>query len=133
MRTSFASMFLALLVGVTAVQQVDAQVSVDTVLVPMPDSLIEPEADRGYTGFEFVMVATVSQDRQLQSMTVTVDEVHAGSPAERAGLQVGDEIIGVNGQDIRDRLSAMRMRSGVRYDLRIRRGERELQLHLVPS
>lgn len=43
---------------------------------------------------------TITQDADTGEITVT--QVTENSPAEQAGVQVGDQIVGVNGQDISD-------------------------------
>lgn len=61
-----------------------------------------------------------------------VSGVEAGSPAERAGLLVGDTLIAVDGRDPRlpQPLFPVTV-AGTRYVLRIRRGEEERELVYV--
>lgn len=63
----------------------------------------------------------------------TVIDVAADSPAERAGLHVGDEILSINGFDIiTQRDSARYHGPGVPAELRVRRGDQILRLKIVP-
>jgi S1-C subfamily serine protease len=64
-----------------------------------------------------------------------VSIVSAGSPAALAGLEVGDAILEVDGQPAAElRMWGVRklfMKPGRQYDLKIRRGGRELRITLV--
>lgn len=66
-----------------------------------------------------------------------VERIYPDSPAERAGLEAGDEIVGVNGRSrLPDHLSELRallqeVPTGAR--VRIRRGNRSLDLELHPG
>jgi S1-C subfamily serine protease len=59
-----------------------------------------------------------------------IDAVLPGSPAQKAGLAPGDVILEVDGRDAREE-GALRMRPGVRYALRIRRGDAEKEVALL--
>ncbi len=67
----------------------------------------------------------------------TITQVVAGSPAERAGLQVGDEVVSVAGQTVAsgDEV-ALRTRAlalGTRADIVVRRAGRELTIAVEPE
>ncbi|MCD0164449.1 PDZ domain-containing protein [Deinococcus sp. 12RED42] len=56
---------------------------------------------------------------------------HKGSPAEQAGLRGGDEIVAIDGADVRDTLfHELRLGAapGVSSTYRVRRASRELDL-----
>jgi S1-C subfamily serine protease len=60
-----------------------------------------------------------------------VDNVRPGSPAERAGLRVGDVILSSNGVDGREYPLIRDDRVGAEYTFRIRRGSEERDVRLV--
>jgi C-terminal processing protease CtpA/Prc len=63
-----------------------------------------------------------------------VTAIMAGSPAETAGLRVGDRILVVDGCDTRDSCAPWgRLVPGQRYQLRVRSGTEERDVTLVPA
>lgn len=65
-----------------------------------------------------------------------VSQVEAGSPAEKAGIEPGDIIVAVNGQDIRNGSSQIRtaiglLQVGDTADIDVMRGESRLSLQAV--
>lgn len=66
---------------------------------------------------------------------VLVVQIEPGSPSETAGLHVGDAILEVDGVNVHSgEISPLaRLVTGVSYLLRVRRGEQELELTLVPG
>jgi S1-C subfamily serine protease len=64
---------------------------------------------------------------------VVVLAVEAGSPAERAGLMAQDALLELDGGPIHDQLPFGRLTPGVSYTLRIRRGQDEREVVLVPD
>jgi serine protease Do len=89
--------------GSQPVQGVNFAVSLDTI-IPVVKALIEKgRVDRGYLG-----VAIVPIDSQIASAQhlpvnygVGIRQVIPGSPADQAGLQIGDIIVKVGNRDIR--------------------------------
>lgn len=62
-----------------------------------------------------------------------VTAVMTGSPADAAGLRVGDEILAVDGCDTRETCFQWRLVPGQRYLLRVRNGAEERDVTLVPA
>ena len=60
-----------------------------------------------------------------------VSHVYSGSPAQAAGLQVGDVILRVNGRDGTDTRAYRAGQPGSTYSLVVQRGFRELQISYV--
>jgi hypothetical protein len=65
-----------------------------------------------------------------------VEEVKSGSPAEKAGIKVGDVILKVGGDEIRDdksyREALGRKRAGEQIAITLRRGSEELTVDVTP-
>lgn len=63
-----------------------------------------------------------------------ITSVAQGSPAAAAGLRVGDEILAIDGCDLREACVNWRqLVPGQRYRLRVRSGGREREATLVPA
>lgn len=72
--------------------------------------------------------------RMVSALVVT--SVAAGSPAEAAGLQVDDELVAIDGCDLRGREVCVHWRRlvpGQPYRLRVRNGGVEREVTLVPA
>lgn len=63
-------------------------------------------------------------------MAQIIAEVDSGSPADRAGLRPGDELLSINGEVIRDVLDYRYYSASARLTLEFRRGERVLRKKL---
>jgi S1-C subfamily serine protease len=61
-----------------------------------------------------------------------ISAVLPGTPAHRAGLEAGDQILEIGGRDAREE-GALRVQAGVRYTYRIRRGQEEREVTLVAA
>jgi C-terminal processing protease CtpA/Prc len=76
---------------------------------------------------------TVGPDGKARLATYPrVQRVIAGSPAEAAGLRVGDELVVVDGRDGKQPPLFDHARAGTRVLLRIRRGDEEREISFVP-
>jgi S1-C subfamily serine protease len=88
---------------------------------------LPPAAGGGYLG--------IHTPEPAEPGGVRVNAVLAGSPAEAAGMQVGDVIVAVDGVEIRSNDDLGRMvygRSpGARLPMRVRRGEQFVQIDVV--
>jgi S1-C subfamily serine protease len=88
--------------------------------------------NRGYTGFTIRLTATMGPDHQASSGYPIVYTIQPGSPAEKAGLAAEDVILDVDGKDLIRQPRALILETGVKYSLRIRRGNEEREIILVP-
>ncbi len=98
-----------------------------------------PDSTRGYIGLELGgerLRWEVRDGRRvrlpLQGFPL-VYGVETGSPAERAGLRVGDEILAVDGRDARQPSPSVQLRPGEESTYRVRRAGRELELRVVAA
>jgi membrane-associated protease RseP (regulator of RpoE activity) len=86
-------------------------------------------ANRGWLGFSYeTTMARVGGERR---QVLEVAEVVSGSPAERAGLQVGDSVVTINDLRINDRFMeslSYSIAPGDNVRLRVRRDGRDRQL-----
>ncbi len=109
----------------------EVKMRLETVL----DEMVIPEPIAGTRGF-----IGISMDPMLGS--VRVRSVHPGTPAEKKGLKVGDEIIGLDGKDLTllntEIMEASEFlgnyvknkNAGDKLDLKVRRGEQVLEIKL---
>jgi C-terminal processing protease CtpA/Prc len=96
---------------------------------------VSTEARAKAVGFGFAYRSSGGIDRvaprKLRSTNFpVVEEVAAASPAEAAGVRVGDQIVSVNGEDAR-LLPWPKAEHGKSVVLRIRRGDREREIRYV--
>lgn len=81
-----------------------------------------------YTGIQIAGTAQMNPDGTVTPTSyLTVRNVAPGSPADSAGVEVGDIIIEINGQDTRTP-SAVALRPGAPNTYRLRRGEMEFEV-----
>jgi S1-C subfamily serine protease len=92
---------------------------------------------RAWLGFTFALEQRSTAERRdgasdtRTSRTVTVGQVHPGSPAERAGLRTGDTILSVDGrEDVSRAFADRRLAPGDEVRLRLRRDGRERSVSL---
>ena len=75
------------------------------------------------------------QGRATQSLLVT--DIEPGGPAQRAGIRVGDLIVGLNGERVTDARQAMqtiaRLRPGDRVLVGLKRNETEFDVEAIVS
>jgi len=102
------------------------------VAAPAPASRAEPAAaaQPAYTGIAIRFAMSMTPGRATNASHPVIDAVLPSSPAQKAGLAPGDVILEVDGRDAREE-GALRMRPGVRYALRIRRGDAEREVALL--
>jgi serine protease DegS len=89
---------------------------------------------RGWLGVEVdLLLGLDDQGRTTQSLLVT--ETAAGGPAERAGIQVGDLIVALDGADVSNAREAMqmiaRLRPGDRVLVGLQRQDRRLDVDAI--
>ncbi len=81
---------------------------------------------------------TIPAHGRLRSEAVTILEVSKNSPAEKAGLRAGDNILAadqvvVNGEQSLDQfVEYVKSRAGSEVSMHLRRGDEELYLTLIP-
>jgi regulator of sigma E protease len=78
----------------------------------------------------------VGLERFMPLVRPVIGEVVVGGPAARAGLQVGDEIVSVDGKPVQrweDLVAAIRPRAGVRVELDVKRGGSALRIGVTPD
>lgn len=105
-------------VGIASESPSQSDVAVNTTTVPA-DSAVTVDADKAAAD------ATAVADKTATKCVVEV--VGAGTPAQKAGLQVGDEILSVAGQNVADRYgldaALVTTKPGQTIPVKIRRGE----------
>jgi C-terminal processing protease CtpA/Prc len=92
-----------------------------------------PTATRAssFTGLTISFNVAVGADGVPVMDLPYVRAVAPGSPGEQVGIRQGDVIIEVNGRDSRED-RALWLEAGVRYTLRLRTGDQEREVVLVP-
>ena len=100
------------------------------------DLLVHGAVRRPWVGLQ-VELPRAPTPRQTLSSGVTVRSVMPESPAARAGLRPGDELLRVRDRELRNvydwQTALLDMRVGEQVPLRYRRGGREATATLVPS
>jgi hypothetical protein len=98
----------------------------------------DPKAAAGYSGFAWdydysrtPIRLTAGQPYPRNTVYPVVRMVAPGSPAEQAGLMVGDVFLSSNGVDGRVTPLMPGHRPGAEYTFRVRRGNEEREIHLV--
>lgn len=92
---------------------------------------VEEGGDRGVLGVRYAVVADL-----LRKTHILVDMVVKGGPSDKAGLRRGDQIIAINGTEVKD-LSRkqvaplMRGEPGTLLKLTVKRGAETLPINLV--
>lgn len=128
MRVSFVFSLLGLLASASALEaQQGAQAGRPREFRVVPrDTSVKPF----FTGYSF---RVSSSNRSGGSGYPVITEVAPGSPAEQAGLKVGDELLSIAGFDWISRPDSARYWGpGVAVPIRVRRGKDVLQLRLTP-
>jgi membrane-associated protease RseP (regulator of RpoE activity) len=92
---------------------------------------VEEGADRGVLGVRYGIVGDI-----LRKTHIIVDMVVKGGPSEQAGLRKGDQIIEINGKDVRELKrkqvgALMRGEPGTLLKLTVKRGAEILPINLV--
>lgn len=98
----------------------------------VPSASAPARADRGYTGLDIRSAATIAADGAVIRAYPVIRSVEADSPGHQAGFATGDVILEINGADSRQDLATV-FRPAIRYSIRIRRGEEEREIVLVPG
>ena len=91
---------------------------------------------RGWLGVSVdLLLGFDEQGRATQSLLVT--DIEPGGPAQRAGIRVGDLIVGLNAERVTDARQAMqtiaRLRPGDRVLVGLKRNETELDVEAIVS
>lgn len=85
----------------------------------------------GYTGFTISVTAAPDESGRPRMEHPIINEVLPDTPAAAAGLERGDVILSVNGEDARQ-VGALYPIVGEPYRMRVRRGDRERDVELRP-
>jgi S1-C subfamily serine protease len=96
-----------------------------------PEQTTPPRRTPVYTGLDIRHSASVGADGVPVPAYPVVTAVEPRSPGQQAGIAAGDQIVEVNGRDSRAE-RALWMEPGVRYTLRLRNGDAEREVVLVP-
>jgi serine protease DegS len=109
-------------------------VGINTLITVISDLIEYGAVIRGWLGVEVdLLLGLDDQGRTTQSLLVT--ETAAGGPAERAGIQVGDLIVALDGADVSDAREAMqmiaRLRPGDRVLVGLQRQDRRLDVDAI--
>jgi S1-C subfamily serine protease len=134
-RSGFLAVAILVVVTLVAVSPAAAQPGG---IPSMPSSdTVPPAARRGYTGMRTggtltarIVGTTVVKNGEPDVVIVRVDK---DSPAERAGLAAGDVILEVDDVSVNDEALRFVFSPGVSYVLRVRRGQQEIEVTLVPG
>ena len=86
----------------------------------------QPQPRALYTGLEFSVSAQRNANGTVALSYPTVRHVVPGSPADSAGVGVGDVIVEINGQD--PRAQAVALRAAAPNTYRLRRGDEEREV-----
>lgn len=73
---------------------------------------------------------------KLESITTHIDEILKKSPAEKAGLKIGDRIISINGKDVYvwdEMTDIVRNKPGKELTVKVERGGQELNFKITPE
>lgn len=131
MRVSVVPLVIGLLASASALEAQQGTQGAQTgrpreIRVVPRDTSVKPF----FTGYSF---RVASGNRPGSSGYPVITEVAHDSPAEQAGLKVGDELLSVAGFDWVSRPDSARFRGpGVAVPIRVRRGSDVLQLTLTP-
>lgn len=117
-------------IACTTAQSLRAQALPDT--TPESGSPASTRHSVGYTGLTFSTSIVMTADHKPQAGYSAIAQIDSGSPAQKAGLTVGDLILNVNGIDGRD-ARALTFYEGRRYLIRVRHQNEERERMLVPT
>lgn len=134
-RRRFLGNILLCALALCCVARVHAQQSAGAVADTTANAPSKSQAkpsQSGYTGLVFGVKATRTAANTFVADYPTVGHVDPGSPAAKAGIKAGDEIVSVNGVDTRVKHVGL-FTAGIKYELRLRRGNDELDVELVPT
>lgn len=105
-----------------------------TVPRPRPQLPAGSDAARPYAGFAIAFRAFYDSDGRLTvESPLVIDRVEKGSPADSAGLRVGDVLESINGVRVALGNKVPPLVIGVRATIRVRRGPESLEFHLAPT
>lgn len=103
--------------------------------VPLEEILPHLETLRKGENLRPGRMGVTYEDKGLGASAAIAKEVRPNSPAEKAGMEAGDEIVQANGQTI-DRIAQMKtvlgpLAAGTKLDLVVRRGGKDVPLSLI--
>ncbi|HEX6609388.1 MAG TPA: PDZ domain-containing protein, partial [Hyphomicrobiaceae bacterium] len=89
-----------------------------------------------YMGIRYKSERVISSDREQNKTSIVIDDVSKGSPAEKAGLRAGDEILRINGLSAgggKFEAVASTLVEGDTVKLRVKRGNKEQEHTLIAA
>ena len=125
------------IVGLNELQNPTWEQAQTAVVRLQPGSELRLQVERG--GESLAVNVPVNDPRQIEGvlgypkMPAIVDQVQLGMPAERAGLQAGDQILELNGQMVQTWYQvseAIRGSNGKPLQIVVQRGDRQLHLQV---
>jgi regulator of sigma E protease len=86
-------------------------------------------------GFKIGLPQTIEEGDNAHDLKIQIAEVVKDSPAEKSGLTVGDQIIGINEEEfmvVKDLQESIKSKAGKEIEIKIKRGNENLNITTTP-